>query len=90
MPRHVTFYSFENPRQAALHARRQRAGIPVYVMARLSGMPQWNVSAIESGRKVATPEQLATLENILVAHERVQARLLREAAGARSFVSASA
>ena len=82
-------YPVASDRQMALASRRRRVGVLAHVVAYLAGISQPDLSLIESGRKIASPEQLATLDAILRPYERAHARVLRSRA-ARSFVSASA
>lgn len=82
-------YPIADQRQMALHTRRRNIGILAYVVAALAGITPHELASIESGRKVATPEQIATISNVLTAYERAQARILR-ASGARSLACAEA
>lgn len=82
-------YLVADPRQMALHTRRRRVGILAYVVAQMAGITSHELAGIESGRKVATPEQLQRLDQIITAYELAQARVLR-ASEARSLACASA
>lgn len=85
----IGIYPVADQRQMALHTRRRRIGLLAYVVAALAGITPHELASIESGRKIATPEQIATLSTILTAYERAQARILR-ASDARSLACAEA
>lgn len=86
---HTRSYLIADPRQMALHSRRRRVGILAYVVAQLAGITSHELAAIESGRKIATPEQIANVDAVLRPFERAQARILR-ASEARSGVKKTA
>lgn len=80
---------FADHRQARLRERRRRVGLLAIVLAGMADISQPEYSMIETGRRCATPAQIAALDLILRRYERAQASILR-AACARSLVSTSA